>query len=76
MRSGMKKNCYQASHQCIKINSKRKEYRILDVKINKFEAYGDLLNQAFSHYNENLINNQELQKQIKNDETPGAEYSN
>ena len=48
------------------------------VNINKirFEPYGDLVDQAFSQFNENLINNQDPHSQIENDETPGPEYPN
>ena len=42
----------------------------------KFEPYGDLVDQAYSKFNETLVNNQDPQSQIENDETPGAEYSN
>ena len=42
----------------------------------KFESYGDLADQAYSKFNEILVNNQDPQSQIENDETPGAEYSN
>ena len=42
----------------------------------KFEAYGDLIDQAFLQLNENLINNQDPHSQIENDETPGEEYPN
>ena len=40
----------------------------------KFESYGDLVDQAFSHSNENSINNQDSHIKIENDETPGATY--
>ena len=43
---------------------------------NKFEPYGDLVDQTFSQFNENYINNQDSHSQIENDETPGAEYTN
>ena len=42
----------------------------------KFEPYGDLVDQAFSQFNENLINNRDPHSQIQNDETPEAEYPN
>ena len=42
----------------------------------KFEPYGDLVDQAFSQFNENLINNQDPHSQIENDETSGAGYCN
>ena len=42
----------------------------------KFEPYGDLVDQAFSQLNENSINNQDPQRQIENDEHPGAGYFN
>lgn len=40
----------------------------------KHEQYGDLVNQTFS--DERWINNQDLQGQVKIDETPGAQHSN
>ena len=45
------------------------------VKI-KFEPYDDLVDQAFSQFNENSINNQHPRSQIESDETPEAEYPN
>ena len=33
----------------------------------KFEPYGDLVDQAFSQFDENLINNQDPHSQIEND---------
>ena len=43
----------------------------------KFEPYCDLVDQAFSQFNENsLITSQNPHSQIENDETPGAEYHN
>ena len=42
----------------------------------KFEPYRDLVDQAFSQFNENSINNQDPHSQIKNDETSEAEYLN
>ena len=42
----------------------------------KFEPYGDLVDQAFSQFNENSINNQDPNSPIENDETPEAEYAN
>ena len=42
-------------------------------KIN-FEPYGGLVDQAFSLFNENSINNQDPHSQTENDETPEAEY--
>ena len=42
----------------------------------KFETYGGLIDQAFSQFNENLMNNQDPHSQTENDETPGAEYPN
>ena len=40
----------------------------------KFEPYDDLIDQAFSQFNENLINNQDPHSQA--DEMPEAEYPN
>ena len=34
----------------------------------KLEPYGDLLDQAFSQFNENLITNQDPHSQIENDD--------
>ena len=42
----------------------------------KFEPYSGLVDQAFSQFNENSINNQDPHSQIENDETPEAEYLN
>ena len=39
----------------------------------KFEPYGDLVDQYFSQFNENSINNQDSHSQIENDETARAE---
>ena len=39
----------------------------------KFEPYGGLVDQAFSQFNENLINNRDAHIQIENDKTPEAE---
>ena len=40
----------------------------------KFEPHGDLVDRAFSQFNENL--NQEPHSQTENDETPWAQYPN
>ena len=42
----------------------------------KFEPYGDLVEEAYAHYNENMINNQDPHGQIENEETPEAEFNN
>ena len=42
----------------------------------KFEPCGELVNQAFSQFNENIINNQDPHRQIENDDTPEEEYPN
>ena len=42
----------------------------------KFEPYGDLVDQAFSQFNEISINNQDPHSQIEKNETPEAEYPN
>ena len=59
--------------------NKQREQGVQDVvnknKI-KFQPYEDLLDQSFSQFKENSINNQDPQSQIENDETPGAEYLN
>ena len=38
--------------------------------------YGDLIDQAFLQFNENLINKQDPHSQIENDVILGAEYFN
>ena len=43
---------------------------------NKFEPYGDLVDQTFSQFNENSINYQDPDSQIENDETPEVEHHN
>ena len=42
----------------------------------KFKPYDDLVNQVFSQFNENSINDQDSHSQIENYETPRAEYPN
>ena len=41
-----------------------------------FERHGHLVDQAFSQFNEDSINNQEPNSQTEKDETPMAEYPN
>ena len=42
----------------------------------KVQPYGDLVDQAFLKFSENIINNQDPQSEIENHETPGTEYLN
>ena len=60
--------------------NKLQEQGVRDVvntnKIKFVEPHGDFVDQAYSEFNETLINNQDPQSQTVNDETPGAEYSN
>ena len=51
---------------------------IVNINKIKFELYGDLVDEVYSHLNETLINNQDLHIQIANarSKIPGAEYSN
>ena len=42
----------------------------------KFKPYRDLVDQIFSQFNENSINNQDSHSQIENYETPETEYPN
>ena len=42
---------------------------------NKFESYGDKVDQAFSLFHRNSISNQNTHRQIENDETPGTKNS-
>ena len=67
-------SCSPPLHQ-----NKLQEQGVQDVvnsKKIKFESYGDLVDQAFSQFNENSINNHDSHSQIENDETPGVEYPN
>ena len=43
---------------------------VINISKMKFEPYGDLDDQAFVQFNENLINNQDPHSQIENHETP------
>ena len=60
--------------------NKLQEQGVQDVvntnKIKFVEPHVDFIDQAYSEFNETLINNQDPQSHIENDETPGAEYSN
>ena len=59
--------------------NKLQEQGIQDVVVRKkikFEPHGDLVDQAFSKFNEYSINNQDPYSQIENDETSEAEYPN
>ena len=49
---------------------------VVHIKKIKFEPYSDLVDQAYSNFNETLINNQDPHSQSENNERPGAEYSN
>ena len=49
---------------------------VINVNKMKFEPHGDLVDQAFVQFNENLINNQDPHSQTENDETPEEEYPN
>ena len=42
----------------------------------KFQPYGDLVDQSFLPFNENMINNEDRHSEIENYETPGTEYPN
>ena len=42
----------------------------------KIEPYSDLIDQTFSQFNENSINNQDPHSQIESDEMPGAKCRN
>ena len=75
--SEMEKNCYQAFHFFTK--EAPSEHSVQDVvNINKvmFERYGDLVDQAYSTFNETLIINQVPHSKTEYDETSGAEYPN
>ena len=41
----------------------------------EFEPFGDLVEEAYLHYNEHLIGNQDPQGQIENDETEQADFN-
>ena len=66
-------------NKLLSLQNKLQEQGVQDVvnrnKI-KFEPYGYLLDQDFSQFNENSINNQDPHSQIENDEIPGTEYPN
>ena len=65
-------SCFPPMYQ-----NKLQEEQVKDVtNINKmkFEPCGDLVDQAFVQFNENLINNRDPYSQIENDETLEAEY--
>ena len=49
---------------------------VVNISKIKFEPYGDLVDQAFPQFNENLINKQDPHSQIENDETAAPEYRN
>ena len=49
---------------------------VINIKKIKFEPYGDLVDQAFVKFNENLISNQDPHGKIQNDEKPEVEYPN
>ena len=44
---------------------------VVNINKMKFESYDNLVDQVFSQFNENLINNQDPQSQIENDEARG-----
>ena len=48
---------------------------VVNINIMKFESYGDLVDQGFLQFNENLINNQDPHSEIENEETPGGRIS-
>ena len=59
--------------------SKLQEQGVLDVVNSdeiKFEPHGDSVEEAFSQFNENSVNNQDAHSQIENHETSGAGYLN
>ena len=70
---------YHVPNKLLSLQNKLQEQGVQDVvnrnKI-KFEPYGYLLDQDFSQFNENSINNQDPHSQIENDEIPGTEYPN
>ena len=73
----MAQNCYNVFHQRNKTICKEEGVQdVANLNKTKFEAYGSLVDQVFWQFNENLINNQDQQSQIKNNETLGAEYPN
>ena len=59
--------------------NKLQEQRVQVVKNRnkiRFEPNSDLVDQAFSQFNENYINNQDSHNQIENHETTEADYPN
>ena len=49
---------------------------VVNINKIKYVLYGDLIDQAFLQFNENLINKQDPHSQIENDVILGAEYFN
>ena len=71
----MGRNCYTVFHQRNKTIGKEEGLQdVANLNRTKSEAYGSLVDQVFLQFNENLINNQDPQSQIKKNETLGAEY--
>ena len=71
----MGRNCYTVFHQRNKTICKEEGLQdVANLNKTKSEAYGSLVDQVFLQFNENLINNQDPQSQIKKNETLGAEY--
>ena len=64
---------------CAPLYQNKQEQGVQDVvkgQKTRFEPYVDLVDQAFSQFNENSINNQDSHRKIENDETTEAEYPN
>ena len=63
--------------QYIKTKYKRNDFQnVVNTNSIKFKSYGNLVDQVFLQYNENLINNRDPQSQIEDDEAPRVEYPN
>ena len=68
------KNCYQVFHHLSKQTGRARSPGCRKHEQNKFEPYGDLVDQTFFQFNENSIANQNSHSQVENDEKPGSGY--
>ena len=67
---------YHVPNKLLSLQNKLQEQGVQDVVNRNKIKFGYLLDQAFSQFNENSINNQDPHSQIENDEIPGTEYPN
>ena len=72
----MRRNYYQGVQFCIKPNLKPGAQTVLNSNEIMFEPYGDIVDEAYSHYNAYMLENQDPSCQIEDDETAETGYSN